>query len=81
MEEGLGLGLIFRLFKYLVLDILYQLLACGVGWFFLRIITLGKYPEQSLSESLKEDATVGNYTGLMGFIVIAAISTYYLYTT
>ena len=77
MDDGfdIGLGAIFRLIKALVKDFLFDIVCYIVGWFSLRVITVGKYPSEGLGDGLrgyglKDDGRSEALTSAFGLLII-----------
>ncbi len=66
----LGFGTLLRLIKSLLVDIFFDVICYSFGWFFLRVVTLGRYPESSLTEGVKESAAEETLTSLAGLAII-----------
>lgn len=70
---------ILRLFVFIFRHILWDLIletfvwkwiCCNVGWFVLRVCTLGKHPETSWRETIREEEL---FSGLAGFATLAIV--------
>lgn len=76
MEEVIGVTLrfIFHFIAYFVVEILFQIVFLGIGWFTLKIITFGKYPDKDTSENFL------SYTGVAVSIIFITTLTicYYI---
>ncbi len=72
MDDGfdIGLGTIFRFVKALVKDFLFDIVCYVVGWFSLRIITVGKYPSENLRDGLREYDSGETLTSVFGLFII-----------
>lgn len=69
-----SIGGIFRLIKYIIKDILFDIACYIVGWFFLRLVTLGRYPDLGLAEGIREHGTSEFWAGITGLVIITAVA-------
>ena len=70
-----GSGYLFRFLKSVIKDFLYDMVCYAVGWVFLRVITLSKYPAESLMYGIKSNdaESLPSWVGL-AIILFAAYS-------
>ena len=73
-----GFGIIFRFIKGIVKNFVFDIACNVVGWLFLKIITVGKYPGEGLMEGVREDHSEDTMVSIVGLIVIIA-GGYYFY--
>lgn len=76
MEDDLSVGSIFRVIKYLVWDLLVETLAYSLGWCFLRVLTLGRYPRESLIDGLRDDGDSNILAFIVGLVVLFSLGVY-----
>lgn len=76
MEDDLSVGSIFRVIKYLVWDLLVETLAYSLGWSFLRVLTLGRYPRESLIDGLRDDRDSNILAFIVGLVVLFSLGVY-----
>lgn len=81
MDDNLdvGMGTAFKIVKGIVKDFFYDIVCYAIGWFVLRIVTVGKYPEETLMEGIQDPESSESIPNIIGFIIITAIS-YYLFS-
>jgi hypothetical protein len=76
MEDDLSVGSMFRVIKYLVWDLLVETLAYSLGWCFLRVLTLGRYPRESLIDGLRDDRDSNILAFIIGLVVLFSLGVY-----
>jgi len=72
--SDIGLGTVFKLIKYLLKDFLYDIVCYVIGWFVLRVITVGKYPEEGVMYGVRDSETRESIPSLIGILVIFILS-------
>lgn len=68
-----GLGAIFRFFKAIIKDILFDIFCYVVGWCFLKLISFGCYPPVGLIEGLKEDQSDETVVSIVGLVLVLGL--------
>lgn len=79
MDEFLegSVGFLFRIIKSIIKGLIFDTLCYGVGWVFLRIITLGKRPRAGLISGAGEGFSEESLVSLVGVVVIVLVSLYF----
>ena len=64
------IGWVLRwIFAELIFHVVIRYVGIPIGWTILRLVTVGRYPDETLSRAMKEDEIV---SGLLGFAVLLA---------
>jgi len=72
-----GLG---RAISYIVVQIIFEFLFYYIGWPFMKIITLGKYPKGKKSYGWHIESREGVLTSLLGLIVVVGVTIFVVTT-
>jgi len=53
MEEIVGgtISFLLRVFVWIIIDLLFDIVCWGLGWAVLKLVTVGKYPDKNTSEN------------------------------
>lgn len=74
-----GLGFLFKLAKGILKDFLYDIVCYTIGWLILRVLTVGKYPAEGLTEGVRDPESSESAPNIVGFALLA-IASYYLFS-
>ena len=72
-DFDLGFGAVFRLLKSLIKDLLYDVVCYSVGWFVLRILTLGRYPSEQLMAGIGDPESTDSIANITGVVILGVI--------
>ena len=67
-------GFLFRILKAIIKDILFDIACYLVGWIFLKVLTLGKYPNSNLVEGIRDDHANDILVSFVGLSIILVVS-------
>ena len=67
-------GNILKFLKGIIKGFLYDTVCYTIGWVFFRIVTGGKYPNESLNEGLRDPENSESVPNVAGLVIIAALT-------